>query len=161
MRRPIGRLLPALVALLAILASAAPAGAHAEVRESDPPADGTAPTGQDEVTITFIAMDDEVPPEIDVVDPSGESIVTAPPTIAETASTGTTVVVPVAPLEEGEHEVRWIVMSSDGDGPAAGSFEYVAEERSTSGPGVWLLWIVALGLIAAVFLRPGSWRRRG
>lgn len=142
---------------LVVLTSAVPAGAHAEVRESDPPRDGTAPTGQDEVSITFITMDPEVPVEIDVLDPDGNSIVTGGPTVIETAATGTTVVVPVEPLEEGPHLVDWQAMSTDGDGLSTGTFEFTAEPSSGTGPGVWLLWLVVLAVPAAILLRP---RRR-
>jgi methionine-rich copper-binding protein CopC len=150
----------ALAALLAVGAHAAPAGAHAEVREADPPAGGTGPVGQDEVTITFITMDPDVPPEIDVLDPDGDSIVTGRATVADTAPTGTTVAVPVEPLEEGLHLVTWRAMSSDGDGLSTGSFEFEAEERSSGSPGVWLLWALALAVPALILLRPGARRTK-
>ena len=149
-----------LLVLTALVLLAAPAGAHAEIRESDPSAGGTAPTGQDEVTITFISMDAEVPAQIDVLDAAGDSIVTAEVTIVETTPMGTVVAVPVAPLEEGRHVVTWEAMSSDGDGLATGSFEFVAEERSAGGLGIWLLWIAALAIPVAFLLRAGANRRR-
>ena len=150
----------ALATLLAVTAHPTPAGAHAEVRESDPAMGGTAPVGQDEVTITFITMDPDVPPEIDVLDPDGESIITGRPTVAETAATGTTVAVTVEPLEEGLHRVTWSAMSTDGDGLSTGSFEFEAEDRPSGSPGVWLLWAVALAIPALILLRPGGRRTK-
>ena len=159
--RPLVRSAVVVAAVLASLASGvSPASAHAEIREADPAVNGTAPVGQDEVTITFISLDAEVPVEVDVLDPDGDSIVTGRPTIVEQAATGTTVAVPVEPLVAGRHQVRWEAMSSDGDGLSTGSYEFVAEERSSGGPGVWLLWIVALAIPAAILLRPKH-RRRG
>ena len=154
------RLLVSLVFALAVLAPASPAGAHSEVRESDPKANGTAPTGQDEVTITFISIDPEVPVEVGVEGPDGRDITTGEATIAETTASGTTVIVPVEPLDEGRHVVTWEAMSDDGDGPSEGRFEFVAEKRSTSGPGIWLIWIVALAIPAAILLCPGARRKR-
>ena len=147
-------LLAVLLVVAAVVGAPVPAGAHAEVRESDPPVDGTGPVGQDEITITFITMDPEVPPEIDVLDPDGNSIVTGEPSVVAEAATGTTVSVPVEPLAEGRHLVLWEAMSTDGDGLSTGTFEFVAEESSSSGPGVWLLWLVALAVPAAILLRP-------
>lgn len=146
--------------LVALAGLAGPAGAHAEVRESDPPVGGTAPVGQDEVTITFITMDPDVPPEIEVLDPDGDSIVTGRPTVADTAPTGTTVALTIEPLEEGLHLVTWRAMSSDGDGLSTGTFEFEAEERSSGNPGVWFLWAVALAVPALILLRPGARRRK-
>lgn len=156
------RLLATVAIVLASVAGlATPAGAHAEVRESDPPVGGTAPTGQDELTITFITMDPEVPAEIEVLDPDGNSIVAGRPTVAETAPTGTTVAVPVEPLEEGLHLVSWKAMSTDGDGLSTGTFEFTAEEHSSGNFGVWFLWAVALAIPALIFLRPGRRSRPG
>jgi copper transport protein len=154
------RVLLPLLLVLAVVAPAGPVGAHAEPRESDPPADGTAPTGQDEVTITFISMDPEVPAVVEVEGPDGGSITTGQTTVAETTAAGTTVIVPVEPFEEGQHVVSWEAMSSDGDGLSTGTFEFTAEQRSTSGPGIWLIWIVALAIPAAILLRPGAKRKR-
>ena len=138
------------------LASSVPAGAHTEVLESDPAAGGTAPTGQNEVTITFAALDPEVAAEIDVVGSDGESIVAGSPTVIEgTAAAGTTVAVPVEPLEEGRHEVTWEVVSDDGD-PSSGSFEFTAEGSDDSG-GLWLLWAAALAIPVAFAV---AWLRR-
>ena len=129
-------------------------GAHVEPREADPPAGGTAAAGWDEVTITFISVDPEVLVEVEVEGPGGRSITTGDATVAETTASGATVIVPVEPFEEGRHIVTSEAMSADGDGPSNGMFEFVAEERSTTGPSIWLLWIVALAIPAAIFLRP-------
>lgn len=142
-----------------LLGTAAPAGAHAEVREADPPIDGTAPVGEDEIRITFISMDPAGPVAVDVLDGDGDSVVAGQPRVAGTAPTGTTVVVPVEPLAAGRHVVAWEAMSSDGDGLSTGTYEFMAEEGSGGGLGVWLLWIVALAVPAAILLRPRRNRR--
>ena len=158
--RPVRAPLLAVLAFVTLALLAGPAGAHAEPRESDPPAGGTAPVDRDEVTITFISMDPEVPALVEVEGPDGVSITTGQATVAETTAAGTTVIVPVEPLEEGRHVVTWEAMSDDGDGLSTGTFEFTAEERSTSGPGIWLIWIVALAIPAAILLRPGAKRKR-
>ena len=147
----------ALLALILVLGlvSIGPAGAHTEILESDPEAGGTAPAGQNEVTITFAALDPEVPAEIDVVGPDGETIVAGSPTVVDGDTAGTTVAVPVEPLEEGRHEVTWEVVSDDGD-PSSGSFEFVVEASDDSG-GLWVLWAAALAIPVAFAV---AWLRR-
>lgn len=153
-------LLTLLVVVLGSVVTAVPAGAHAEVREADPPVQGTGPVGEDEITITFITMDPDVPPEIDVLDPDGNSVAAGDPEIVAEAPTGITVALPVEPLEAGRHVVVWRAMSIDGDGITNGDYEFVAEESAGGGAGVWLLWALALAIPAAIFLRPKGRRGR-
>ena len=70
------------------------------------------------------------------------------------------VTVPVATLEAGEHRVTWSVLSADGDGTSEGTFVFQVVDNGGSGFGEWLLWIVALGIPAAIFLRPGAKKKR-
>lgn len=140
------------VAALAVVPTvlSTPAHAHVELRESDPPAGGTAPTGTEEIVLRFISLDTTEPVEVTVTGPGGEDVVAAPPLVLEDG----TVEVAVEPLGEGEHTVAWSAMPADGDGEAEGSFTFTAES-SGGGYGVWLLWFVALAIPALILLRPG------
>lgn len=152
-------LLSALVLLVSTLGTT-PAGAHAEIRESDPPAGGSAQTGTDELEMTFITMDPSEPVVVSVLDPDGNETVDGDVEIGETTAMGTEITVPVEPLAEGLHLVQWRAMSSDGDGITADTFEFRVEESSGSGFGLWFLWLVVLAIPAAVFLRPGARKKR-
>jgi methionine-rich copper-binding protein CopC len=143
-----------------VTASAAPAGAHAEIRESDPPAGGTAPTGTEELTLTFISMDHTEPVVVSVLDPDGNEQLAGDVIVEDPTTIGTTVRVPVRPLEEGLHLVQWRAMSSDGDGIAADTFAFEVEESAGSGLGLWLLWIVVLAVFALILLRSRGRGRR-
>lgn len=137
--------------------TAAPAGAHAEIRESDPRAGGVAPAGIEEIEITFLAFDPEGPVIIDVHGPNGEHVVIGD---AEVSARDSVVTVPVKPLEEGVHEVEWSVLADDGDGRSTGSYEFTVEPAAGTGPGIWLVWAFALGIPAFVFLRPGARKKK-
>ncbi|MDZ7675786.1 MAG: copper resistance protein CopC [Acidimicrobiales bacterium] len=150
-------LLAALTAVVLVVAMAPPAGAHAEIRESDPERDGIAATGLDELSMTFLALDPSSPITVEVIDETGNDVVAGEPEISARDSV---VTVPLEPLEAGEYTVHWHAMSDDGDGLSEGSFAFAAES-SGGGIGLWLVWIVALAIPAAVFLRPGRRRRAG
>ncbi|WP_436795223.1 copper resistance CopC family protein [Actinospongicola halichondriae] len=151
------RVLLVLAVLFAVLAPATPAGAHAEIRESDPEADGVAPTGTDELSMTFIAFDPDGPVIIDVHGPDGEELVIGDAVISRRDSV---VTVPVKPLAEGVHTVEWSVQSDDGDGQSTGSFQFSVEPPPGGGIGIWLVWAVALAIPAFVFLRPGARKKK-
>lgn len=146
--------------LLIALASATfvlgadPAGAHVEVRESEPSAGGTATEGDDSVSLTLLAFDPEGPVDIEVTDPAGVDVTAGEPEVDARTST---VTVRTQPLEEGEHIVHWHALADDGDGESEGTFTFTVESAPGTGWGIWLVWLVALGVPAAVFLRP---RRR-
>lgn len=149
------------LALVTVGTTGTPAGAHAEIRESDPPVGGVAPTGTDELSMTLITMDTSEPVVVSVLDPDGNELVAGDVEVEEETALGTTVVVPVEPLEEGLHLVQWRALSSDGDGITADTFEFTVEESSGGSElGVWFLWILALGIPAAIFLRPGARKKR-
>lgn len=155
------QLLVPIWALLALALTAAPAGAHAEIRESDPPVGGVAPAGTEELSMTFITMDPTEPVVVSVLDPNGNELTDGEVEIEETTALGTTVVVPVQPLDVGLHFVQWRAVSTDGDGITADTFEFTVEEASGGNDlGVWFLWLLALGIPAAIFLRPGARRTR-
>ena len=147
--------LVATVVVASTLLGAPAADAHAEIRTSDPAIGGTVAAGLDEITMTFISLDPTEPIEVEVLDDAGTDRVDG---AVDVSARDSVVTVPVDPLEVGPHTVRWSATSSDGDGVSEGAFDFTVEEASGGGFGVWLLWIVALGIPAAVFLRPG--RRR-
>lgn len=145
-----------LAAGILVVALATPAAhAHAEIRESEPPAGGTAPTGTDQLVLRFISLATDEPVRVTVTGPDGADVVDGSPVVFEDQ----TVEVPLRPLAEGQHRVEWTAVSSDGDGVTEGSFMFTAEPAG-SGLGVWFLWIVALAIPVAIFLRPG-FRRAG
>ena len=143
--------------LLAPALAAAPAGAHAEIRESDPARDGVAPTGTDEISMTFLAFDPEGPVTIDIHGPDGGHVEVGD---VEVSARDSVVTVPVEPLEEGVHAVEWSVLADDGDGQTAGSFTFTVEPAAGTGPGIWLIWAFAIGVPAVVFLRPGARKKK-
>lgn len=146
-----------LVAVIAPLLVASPAGAHAEIRESDPARDGVAPTGTDEISMTFIAFDPEGPVTVDIHGPDGGHVQTGD---VEVSARDSVVTVPVEPLEEGEYSVEWSALSDDGDGQSTGSFTFTVEPAAGTGPGIWLIWAVAIAVPAFVFLRPGGRKKK-
>lgn len=147
------------LSITTLVVAAAPAGAHVEVRDADPAVDGTVPTGTDELSITFITMDPDEPVAVTVADEDGEDVDTGQVAVGDTTASGTTVVVPVEPLEEGDYVVSWAAMSTDGDGRTTGTYGFTVEAPPGSF-GVWLLWIVAIGIPAALYLRSRLVSRR-
>lgn len=145
----------ALAALLLVL-SAAPAGAHAELLESDPPAGGTVTEGVESVEMTLLAFDADEPVSIEVTDPAGTDVTVGGPRVD---ALGSKVTIDVEPLEVGEHIVHWHAMADDGDGASEGTFTFDVTKAQGGGWGIWLVWLFALGVPAAIFLRPGA--RRG
>lgn len=140
----------------ALLAGSAPTvGAHAEIRESDPAADGTVGTGIDEISMTFISFDPRGPVDVAVLDTDGNDHAVGEP---EVSARDSVVTQATEPLEEGNYSVEWSALSDDGDGISTGSFSFEAEDRG-GGVGIWLIWIVALAIPAVIFLRPGKRKR--
>ena len=151
------RVLAVFLLLILPIVGAEPVGAHAEIRESDPARDGVAPTGTDEITMTFLAFDAEGPVTVDVHGPDGAHIETGD---IEVSARDSVVTVPVEPLEEGVHSVEWSVLADDGDGRTSGSFTFTVEPKAGTGPGIWLIWAVAIAIPAFVFLRPGGRKKK-
>lgn len=134
-----------------------PASAHVEVRESEPGAGETVVEGIDEVSLTLLALDPEGPVDIEITDPAGDDVTIGEPDVDARTST---VTVATEPLEPGEHIVHWHAVSDDGDGESEGTFTFTVEEAGGTGWGIWLVWLFALGVPAAIFLRPGARRSR-
>lgn len=142
--------------LLAVTASAGPAGAHVEVIGAEPEVDGEVTEGEDGVEIRFAALDPSAPVEIEVTDPAGHDVTAGEPEVDARTST---VSVPTKPLEAGQHIVHWHAASDDGDGESEGTFRFDVVDAPGDGWGIWLIWIVGLAIPAAVFLRPGARKR--
>jgi methionine-rich copper-binding protein CopC len=149
------RRLVALVLVLAVLAPA-PAGAHVELIESDPPVDGEATEGLTSVVMTMAAFDPDRPVEVEITDPAGEDVTAGEPDV----DTRATVAVPTEPLQAGQHIVHWHAWADDGDGESEGTYTFTVVESPETGWGIWLIWIAALGIPAAILLRPGARRSR-
>jgi copper resistance protein C len=113
-RAPLAVLLPTALLLAALLLAAVlaptPAGAHTELA-SVTPADGAAvadPPGEVVLTFTQPLADPEAA-QVQVVDPGGDDLVAAPPTVA-----GAVVTVPLnLAVTPGPHEVRYAVVAQD------------------------------------------------
>ena len=153
---PVALVVALVVATSALLLGSAPAGAHAELLESDPPAGGAVTEGVDSVEMTLLAFDPDEPVSIEVTDPAGTDVTTGEPQVDARSST---VEIEVEPLGVGQHIVHWHAMADDGDGLSEGTFTFEVEKAQGGGWGIWLVWLFALGVPAAIFLRPGG--RRG
>ncbi len=147
-----------LLTLLAVVATATSAGAHAELLESDPPVGGTVTEGVDSVQMTLLAFDPDGPVSIEVTDPAGTDVTVGEPRVDSRAST---VEIEVEPLDVGQHIVHWHAMADDGDGESEGTFTFEVKQAQGGGWGIWLVWLFALGVPAAIFLRPGGRRGSG
>ncbi len=158
------------LALVACVALAGPAGAHALPQSSSPSAGATLSTPPAQVTITFGERPDPKLSTITVLDSSGAPV-TAGPAAASSADP-LTLVVPLEPLTGGVYTVAWRTVSAVDGHRATGSFAFGlgaapassgsdsnpgAVETSTSGPspaavvGRWLLYLGLLGLLGASF----------
>jgi copper resistance protein C len=146
-----------LIGLLLIVATAPAAGAHVELLESEPVAGGTVRAGVTSVKLTLLALDPSGPVSIEVTDPAGIEQTVGEPEVDERTSV---VSVATEPLQAGEHIVHWHALADDGDGESEGTFTFTVEEAPDRGIGLWLVWIVALAIPAAIFLRPGARRSR-
>jgi len=147
-----------LLTLLTLATAATPAGAHAELLESDPPVGGTVTEGVESVEMTLLAFDPDGPVSIEVTDPTGTDVTVGEPRVDARSST---VEIEVEPLDVGQHIVHWHAMADDGDGESEGTFTFEVTKAQGGGWGIWLVWLFALGVPAAIFLRPGGRRGSG
>jgi copper transport protein len=158
------------LALVALLALAGPAGAHALPQSSSPSAGATLSAPPAKVTITFGERPDPKLSSISVLDSTGGSV-TAGPTAA-TSGDPLTLEVPLKPLTGGVYTVAWRTVSAVDGHRATGSFAFGlgtapsasggggapgAVETSSSGPsptaviGRWLLYVGLVLLLGASF----------
>ncbi|HEX4903234.1 MAG TPA: copper resistance protein CopC [Acidimicrobiales bacterium] len=153
MRRLAAPLLATSFALTSAVLAAAPAGAHVELIESEPADGGEVTEGQTTVSMTMAAFDPDAPVEVEVTDPAGIDVTAGGPEVDARAST---IEIATDPLEPGQHIVHWHATADDGDGESEGTFRFTVTEAPGGGIGIWVLWIVALAIPAAIFLRPGA-----
>ena len=110
-----------LLAALLVLLQALPASAHTELDTTVPAADSEVVDPPSEVVLDFTAAllpDSE--PAVRVIDPNGDDLVAAPPTLE-----GATVTVPLnLAVTPGPHRVDWAITAADGD-DQTGSFTFV------------------------------------
>jgi copper transport protein len=157
------------LALVALLALAGPAGAHALPQSSSPSPGSSLSTPPARVTITFGERPDPKLSSINVLDSNG-SPVTAGPTAASSGDP-LTLEVPLRPLVDGVYTVAWRTVSAVDGHRASGSFAFgvgtapsasggssnSVAQTSSSGPsppaiaGRWLLYIGLLVLLGASF----------
>ena len=148
--------LAGLAALLVALAPA-PAGAHVELFESEPGAGERVTEGVETVTLKLLAFDPDEPVSVEITDQAGADVTAGEPRVDARASS---VAVDVEPLLAGEHIVHWHAFADDGDGLSEGTFTFRVKKAQGGGWGIWLVWLFALGVPAAIFLRPGARRGR-
>lgn len=133
------------------------AHAHAELLESEPGAGATVPEGVESVRLTLVSFDPEGEVSVEVTDAAGDDVTVGE---AEVDARTSTVEVAVEPLGLGEHIVHWHALADDGDGLSEGSFTFRVKKSQGGGWGIWLVWLFALGVPAAIFLRPGARKKR-
>lgn len=113
------------IAAAALFASAAPAAAHDQLVDSDPPANSTLDAAPEQVVLTFSAevLADEGATVVEVTDASGTRVDDGDPIVE-----GVTVTQPLAAVAEpnGTFDVAWKVVSSDGH-PISGEFSFTVE----------------------------------
>lgn len=142
-RRAPMALLGLLTALLLALALPGSARAHDTLIDSDP-ADGATVDGPlEKITLTYSADILDVSPLIRVTGPDGGMSQEVVPTIRGNTAVGAF----TTPLTDGEHDIRWRVVSSDGhpiegvvhvkvtNAPAAASDGGAGEQPSDAGDG--------------------------
>lgn len=157
------------LALVATLALAGPALAHALPQSSDPGAGATLATPPTQVTITFGERPDPKLSTIKVLDTSGKLVTSGPTALA--LDNALTLTVPLGPLPTGVYTVAWRTVSAVDGHEAAGSFSFgvgVAPTTSTAGAGAaevesssgsaagalsrFLLYVGLIGLFGAGFV---------
>lgn len=128
----------ALAALVAagFLATAAPAGAHADLESTDPPAGAAlaAASAPAEVTLRFTERVELADGAIRVYDGSGDEV----PGVgrAQHADRGGAVVTaPLPPLTDGPYVVSWRVLSQDNH-PITGSFTFAVGNAEPADPDI-------------------------
>lgn len=118
-------LLGLLAGFVGAIASASPAGAHAEFLSSDPADGAVVDAAPSDVTLQFSEGVDLQPDGVRVLDGRGERV-----DLGQAASTGSSVVAPLEDgLARGSYVVAWRVVSVDGH-PVRGSFTFSVGEAS-------------------------------
>ncbi|MFD5226029.1 copper resistance protein CopC [Microbacterium sp. NPDC058342] len=121
----------AAVAVAAVLAVAAPASAHDVIVSSSPAADEQLTAAPEQIVLTFsndlLALEENNGTAMTVVDSDGEDWVAGDPVVA-----ADTVTVPLeAGMPNGEYQVTWKVVSSDGH-PTSGEYAFSVAAAETA-----------------------------
>ena len=127
-RRPALLTAPAsiLLALLGLIAMAAPASAHATLLSTDPQHDALLTTAPESVTLTFDEPVSVWDTSVTVFDPDGERL-----DVDARAVDATVVASLPADLGQGSYSVNWRVISAD-DHPVSGGFTFSIGVRTQS-----------------------------
>lgn len=112
----------ALLALLATLTAAGPAGAHASLQTTSPPAGTVAVAAPAALTLTFTEEVSVVSSGVKVIDPSGHALTTQ--AVSDPASASTVTVRLPQRLLEGTYTVNWNVLSIDGHPLSGGAYRF-------------------------------------
>jgi methionine-rich copper-binding protein CopC len=100
-----------LLASTALLATAAPALAHTELKSSDPAKGASLPSAPRQITLTFSEAVQSIGVEVKVAGPGG-----AQWNVQQASVAGAVVTAPVVPTgPAGEYTVTWRVFADDGD----------------------------------------------
>ncbi|GAA1476572.1 copper resistance CopC/CopD family protein [Nocardioides aestuarii] len=117
--------LAVLLGVLALLGTAAPAAAHAQLVATDPADGALLETAPSEVTLTFDEPVRLTAQEITVYDADGATV----PSSARTTGTDVVITLDDPSSLRGTHVVGWFVVSADGH-PISGSLTFSVGERS-------------------------------
>lgn len=111
------------MALALLLALPAPAQAHDTLLESDPADGDVLETSPEEITLSFSADVLDVSPLVRITDADGETVAEITPAVDGPVATATL----PEPLDAGDYDVAWRVVSSDGH-PIEGTFALTVEQ---------------------------------
>jgi copper transport protein len=142
-----------------LLFSAAPAGAHAGLRSSQPAGGSAVEEAPEQVTISFTEPPDPALTSVKVIGSSG-SFEAGPPRLAE--GDRSTIVVDLKTLPKGSYTVSWRTVSTADGHSSAGAFAFgvgeppgeVAADESAQTASLLPLavsrWVLYLGLVSLV-----------
>jgi copper transport protein len=131
-RRAVTAAACALTAMLALILSPAPAGAHAELLSTEPAAGEHLATAPDQVVLHFseaVNLGDDL---VRVLDSAGDEVDAGDP--VHLNGERSSVALPLPSLEDGGYVVSWRVISSDGH-PVGGAFTFRVGDASAAAPG--------------------------
>lgn len=118
------------LAVMSLLAAAAPASAHDRLVSSDPANGAVLTTAPATITLTYNAELLPTGAQVAITDAAGSTVATGAPQVADT-----TVTAPLpADLPAGGYDVAWRVVSSDGH-PIEGKFAFTLEAPVEVQPG--------------------------
>lgn len=161
----------AVATLWLLLFPAAPAGAHANLRASQPAGGSAVEEAPEQVTISFTEPPDPALTSVKVTGASG-SFEDGPPRVAE--GDNLTVVVDLKDLPKGSYTVSWRTVSTADGHSSAGAFafgvgeppgEVAAEESAQTASRLplavsrWVLYLGLVSLVGAAWMSVFAFRR--